>query len=196
MYFMFWKYFLKQGRIGWLRVRWLMSLLFDSNLFQQLSLLLWSYTLRKKKSTQWHITVAIVEIHDNDKGFSNNYKKKRWNDMQQYLLNTQSTHGYNSATLFIAWSLPTVLNCMSYWILCTIQLFVRLALKSPCNQLNLRSRKKLIFLLQWAHPGPKLTTGILLGGLNVQFRQVALRKQLKNFNGSKVLFYKNLMIYL
>lgn len=87
-----------------------MSLLFDSNLFQQVSYYDPAIHLRLKKKAQIYITAAVVDIAYNDEG--RQQMKKRGNYMQSgvkwYLLYTQSTHGYDSTALLIAWSLAIV----------------------------------------------------------------------------------------
>lgn len=86
-----------------------MSLLFDSNLFQQVSYYDPAIHLRLKKKAQIYITAAVVDIAYNDEGSTN---KKVWelhaSGVKWYLLYTQSTHGYDSTALLIAWSLAIV----------------------------------------------------------------------------------------
>lgn len=65
---------LKQGWVDWLGVIQLMSLLFDSNFFQQVSYYDPAIHLRKKKA-QIYITAAVVDIAYNDKGSTN---EKAW----------------------------------------------------------------------------------------------------------------------
>lgn len=120
---------LKQGWVDWLGVIQLMSLLFDSNFFQQVSYYDPAIHLRKKKSSNLY------------------YSCCRWYSLQRQRLNKWKSVGitcnqaWNGTYYIHSQLMGTILLLFwspghwqlfktTWWTWCTIQLVVRLALKA------------------------------------------------------------------